>query len=1657
MAPSHLLAIASCILASLSLTKAHGASPPVKVSLRSSFAAPNPLLEVLETISLEDPSVFFPLLSKFPLSQHPNTPQSAHTGVLEVASSLLETPALASINTLLALHAASPRLAASAEYYNALTTSMNEGGVALKQGCESWVDWYGEVVCDADTLRRLASSIDSSRPKPKRLPFDHAYPLPPSLESPRYAAILYADPTSPGFASLHATLLSLQPQIEYILRWAGGATEDNKGSLTSYLTGYGVSLDLKKMDYLALDDRNGQGNAAKSDSSRSASDEKDIVEKDVLACIFDSMPHIDARAEEKARTNEPLSKEEIAVLGLQATQFLATFSDAEHQCWPNTQLPPVASLLHSFSNSLPQYLTSLSRKIKLSEGLMDEVYENWAKAAPGVNMVWANGKVLAETDGSGGTIYGLLRTLRRERAIVRSLVDLGLTREQAIELLMHPAHTAAPSKPKSESPTAKGSARGSAKRFATEPESVESEVEKDTENRGEFIVPPKWADALDGLIDASDRPEGGELVLWWNDLENDRRYSRFPASLQILLRTHPAQLFSPLLQLRMNLINVIIVLDLSDPQSLVFLGNQVENVINRGFPLRWGLVPAVESVEGAKMARLTYYIAENYGQARLSGFIRDIASAHVQLKSTTLLWPVIRQFFTSLEATDDLDAIIGGILDAPKANEILENARKYGRRLGVTSTEGSSQGHAFVNGKYFEINDMFLREIQTEVPTQLQFLQEMVYLGEITDEDTPTISTFFYDLPGTSSRRNAYIYASNPAAGGHALAASSLRVFNIPELATRTGFNVGPGAFVTPVGEDSIPISMYVIGDLESVSGRELAKEALQFVASSSESRVTFIHNPVDVSKVAELSHPASQITRLVSSGNLAKNTPGQLILALGFTDESNGEAAQATFAQELNFGETSDDITDPGPAFTQSTQLLMRELGLAPGARAILVNGRLVGPFDASSDFVARDFQTLEEYEMKKRVGRVVEALGGVMDDIDDLNSSEYSHLVHVASSIIAAIQQPDPSEAGLFDSASKPRTQNYRYLSGNYTKFEIGNKASALSHIAILLDPLSEAAQRWSSILNIWPDIFPDVFVELYINPSQHTEIPLKRFYRYNVAARLMYDENGQEIPAQVTFNGLPEEPIYTLGMDVPPSWLVRPREALYDLDNIQLGTLSPEDRENGLHALFALDYIVIEGHAREENTNNPPRGVQLQLTTSTDPTPIDDTQVVLNLGYLQFKAKPGIFQLEIREGRSRDVFEMESVGGEGWNSPTVAEIGNELTVMSFEGLTIYPRMTRKSGMEEVDVLEDLVEVSKPHSVIDDIVSRVTSLFKPKDNIATDLVAKGDGQADINIFTVASGLLYERFVSIMIVSVLRNTKSSVKFWFIENFLSPTFLEFIPHMAAEYGFQYELVTYKWPSWLRAQKEKQRIIWAYKILFLDVLFPMDLKKVIFVDADQIVRADLQELVDLDLHGAPYGYTPMGDDNYDMEGFRFWKTGYWKDFLAGRPYHISALYVVDLVRFRQMAAGDILRGQYQALSADPNSLANLDQDLPNNIQRDVPIYSLHEDWLWCETWCSKDRLHRAKTIDLCQNPLTKEPKLSRARQIPEWEEYDSEIAHFTRKLAEDGKIRSSVATADTNVLANVGLSSSPEKDEAEVKAAEADTSSGSETGQQHDEL
>jgi UDP-glucose:glycoprotein glucosyltransferase len=113
-------------------------------------------------------------------------------------------------------------------------------------------------------------------------------------------------------------------------------------------------------------------------------------------------------------------------------------------------------------------------------------------------------------------------------------------------------------------------------------------------------------------------------------------------------------------------------------------------------------------------------------------------------------------------------------------------------------------------------------------------------------------------------------------------------------------------------------------------------------------------------------------------------------------------------------------------------------------------------------------------------------------------------------------------------------------------------------------------------------------------------------------------------------------------------------------------------------------------------------------------------------------------------------------------------------------------------------------------------------------------------------------------------------------------------------------------------------------------------------------------------------------------------------------------HASSSYVVDLVRFRERRVGDILRSSYEGLTNDKGALSNLDQDLPNHLQPQVPIFSLPQEWLWCESWCSDASKKKAKTIDLCNNPLHKEPKLDMAKRViagglfkDSWEELDEE--------------------------------------------------------------
>jgi len=465
----------------------------------------------------------------------------------------------------------------------------------------------------------------------------------------------------------------------------------------------------------------------------------------------------------------------------------------------------------------------------------------------------------------------------------------------------------------------------------------------------------------------------------------------------------------------------------------------------------------------------------------------------------------------------------------------------------------------------------------------------------------------------------------------------------------------------------------------------------------------------------------------------------------------------------------------------------------------------------------------------------------------------------------------------------------------------------------------------------------------------------------------------------------------------LDTPEAWLV----SAVDSGGQDLDSLSGEE-SGSTHVRYKLEALFIEGWARMAGQRavtpamgrqlalSPPPGVPKARAGETGAAGRDS--VVVKSGYFQLRAPPGLYELVLRgKGKQEE------------------------------------RLLSPSGAV---ALVDLVGRSRPLQAVVGAATQGAAASRRDDAEAEQKAtesydgAGGDPSAckdTIHVFSVASGHRYERLLRIMITSVREHTKCPLRLWLVENFLSPSFRRVLPAVAKEVGFAVSQVTYKWPEWLRAQTQKQRVIWAYKILFLDVFFPSQVKRVMFIDADQIVRADVKEVYDTNMDGHVYGFVPFCGSgpktssllgwsqedlrNPDTNGFRFWEQGYWSNHLGpDRYYHISALFVVDLELFRQRGAGDILRGTYQSLTADPNSLANLDQDLPNFVQGQLPIFTLPQEWLWCETWCSEASKARAKTIDMCQNPLKKEGKIAGARRIaPEWDTYDKRIEAVLQRM------------------------------------------------------
>jgi UDP-glucose:glycoprotein glucosyltransferase len=260
---------------------------------------------------------------------------------------------------------------------------------------------------------------------------------------------LYTDITSPSFAKFHKTLRKTaeEGKTSYRVRHKPSASTQKSPLIVN---GYGVSLQLKRTDYIVIDDR------------PAGQSEKAAVQKSLDAELHN---------EEDVSDLKPLSKDEITDLSVKVASFVMKSEQ------------PMDTLLKLIQD-FPKYSSAIVANNATEEFVKEQVWN--VEQIPGYyqdgsSIIWINGVQIPIRDVNP---FSLLEHLRRERKLINGVCSQGLTEPDAIALLSHSAIT-----------------------------ETQSEEE-----------PQRY--------DFRDEIEGGDVIVWLNDIEKDERYAAWPTTLQ---------------------------------------------------------------------------------------------------------------------------------------------------------------------------------------------------------------------------------------------------------------------------------------------------------------------------------------------------------------------------------------------------------------------------------------------------------------------------------------------------------------------------------------------------------------------------------------------------------------------------------------------------------------------------------------------------------------------------------------------------------------------------------------------------------------------------------------------------------------------------------------------------------------------------------------------------------------------------------------------------------------------------------------------------------------------------------------------------------------------------------------------------------------------
>ncbi|XP_037832033.1 UDP-glucose:glycoprotein glucosyltransferase 2 isoform X5 [Kryptolebias marmoratus] len=1084
------------------------------------------------------------------------------------------------------------------------------------EACPAFVSVHGELSCSTKDIKKLLKAA-AGRPKPYLYKNDHTYPGANKTDVP--VVILYAEIGTKKFSVFHKVLSEKAEEgaLIYVLRHFVADPKPQK----ILLSGYGVELAIKSTEYKAVDD-------TKVKDSKTVLNAEDDDNDEVQGFVFETLKKSHPELQEQLgelRKHLLESTNDMAPLKVWEMQDLSFQAAARIMSVPKFD---ALKVMRDLSQNFPSKARSLTR-VAVKKEMRKEIEENQKHLSetiavhPGDGELFING---LHIDLDIHNPFSILDILRTEARILEGLHNLGIKGEHQGKLLRLPVN------------------------------SMDDSYALDIRH---------------------------PAIMWMNDIENDSMYRSWPASVQELLRaTFPGVIR----QIRRNFFNLVLFLDPLQEETAELV-KLAELFYKHKIPLRIGFVFVVNTKDeidgfsdaGVGFYRLLNYIADEYD---LSQAVMSIVSMYSKVDVGEML------------SADTIAAYLKKKYPKANAERILgvDSEYDYKRKDGSLFYRKSGLGAlplALFNGVPLNPDEMDPEDLETIILQRIMdtttAFQRAAFLGQLADSSD--VVDYLMEQANVVPRMNPLVlstdrkyldFTGTPVVDDW----EDTSMFSFLDARDKTAVVAKRMKYFTNNDEDGMTsVTMWIVGDLEKVSGRKLLLNALKHVKSRPGVRVGVINNPSGRPREDNTAVYRAVWATLLTQKNKAAAEFVQKLLK----EESSQLLQQGTKMKDLLMQGMDVDAFEKKfntleVDFVHSQQLFCRDvLKLHPGLRAVISNGRILGPFEEQEEFTVEDFHLLERITLSSSAEKVktkVKQMG--------MKPKHASDLVMKVDALLAA--------------APKGEVRRDVHFKDTHSVLHLSPRENEVFFdVVAIVDPLTREAQKISQLLIVLSQVV-NVRLQVFMNcRAKLSEMPLKSFYRFVLESDVAFLANETASPGPVArFLELPEAPLLTLNMITPESWMVQAVSSPHDLDNIHLQEV------NGVVAAeFELEHLLLEGHCFDLSTGQPPRGLQFTLGMSRDPL-MYDTIVMANLGYFQLKANPGAWILRLRKGRSEEIYQI--LTHDGTDSP--ADAGDVIVVLNnFHSKIIKVRVQKKAEKINEDLLS---ETSESKGIWDSIVRR-------------------------------------------------------------------------------------------------------------------------------------------------------------------------------------------------------------------------------------------------------------------------------------------------------------------------------------------------------------